>query len=103
MIPGGRNTNKVPRMPLTPVSPPLFHVIDPRVFDRAQLDDLCDLTNRVRLLAKHPDGARFLLGLLPDRRAMLLSGQIRRFAPPSTWLGGKSCRHRTAASTSGST
>ena len=78
MIPGGRNTNKVPRMPLTPVSPPLFHVIDPRVFDRAQLDDLCDLTNRVRLLAKHPDGARFLLGLLPDRRAMLY------FVQPST-------------------
>ncbi|MBM4220568.1 MAG: aspartate carbamoyltransferase [Gammaproteobacteria bacterium] len=65
-------------MPLTPASPPLFHVIDPRVFDRAQLDDLCDLTNRVRLLAKHPDGARFLLGLLPDRRAMLY------FVQPST-------------------
>ena len=65
-------------MPLTPVSPPLFHVIDPRVFDRAQLDDLCDLTNRVRLLSKHPDGARFLLGLLPDRRAMLY------FVQPST-------------------
>ena len=65
-------------MPLTPESPPLFHVIDPRVFDRAQLDDLCDLTNRVRLLSKHPDGARFLLGLLPDRRAMLY------FVQPST-------------------
>jgi aspartate carbamoyltransferase catalytic subunit len=48
------------------------------VFDRAQLDDLCDLTNRVRLLAKHPEGARFLLGLLPDRRAMLY------FVQPST-------------------
>lgn len=65
-------------MSLTPASPPLFHVIDPRVFDRAQLDDLCDLTNRVRLLSKHPDGARFLLGLLPDRRAMLY------FVQPST-------------------
>jgi aspartate carbamoyltransferase catalytic subunit len=56
----------------------LFHVIDPRVFDRAQLDDLCDLTTRVRQLAKDPDGARFLLGLLPDRRAMLY------FVQPST-------------------
>jgi len=67
-------------MPPTPQSEaaPLFHVIDPRVFDRAQLDDLCDLTNRVRFLAKHPDGARFLLGLLPDRRAMLY------FVQPST-------------------
>jgi aspartate carbamoyltransferase catalytic subunit len=56
----------------------LFHVIDPRVFDRPQLDDLCDLTTRVRLLAKDPEGARFLLGLLPDRRAMLY------FVQPST-------------------
>jgi len=63
-------------MPAAPT--PLFHVIDPRVFDRARLDDLCDLTTRVRLLAKHPDGARFLLGLLPDRRAMLY------FVQPST-------------------
>lgn len=57
---------------------PLFHVIDPRVFDRSQLDDLCDLTTRVRTLAKSPEGARFLLGLLPDRRAMLY------FVQPST-------------------
>ena len=64
--------------PVQPEPAPLFHVIDPRVFDRAQLDELCDLTTRVRLLAKHPDGARFLLGLLPDRRAMLY------FVQPST-------------------
>ena len=64
--------------PSPPEAAPLFHVIDPRVFDRAQLDELCDLTTRVRLLAKHPDGARFLLGLLPDRRAMLY------FVQPST-------------------
>lgn len=64
--------------PLQPEAAPLFHVIDPRVFDRAQLDDLCELTTRVRLLAKHPDGARFLLGLLPDRRGMLY------FVQPST-------------------
>lgn len=61
-----------------PEAAPLFHVIDPRVFDRARLDDLCDLTNRVRFLAKYPEGARFLLGLLPDRRAMLY------FVQPST-------------------
>lgn len=57
---------------------PLFHVIDPRGFDRAQLDDLCDLTTRVRLLAKHREGVRFLLNTLPDRRAMLY------FVQPST-------------------
>jgi aspartate carbamoyltransferase catalytic subunit len=65
--------------PTRPPEPaPLFHVIDPREFDRARLDDLCELTTRVRLLAKHPEGARFLLGLLPDRRAMLY------FVQPST-------------------
>lgn len=57
---------------------PLFHLIDPNGIDRALLDDLCALTTRVRTLAKHPDGARFLLGLLPDRRAMLY------FVQPST-------------------
>lgn len=57
---------------------PLFHVIDPAPFSRALLDDLCELTTRVRLLAKDPAGARFLLGLLPDRRAMLY------FVQPST-------------------
>jgi aspartate carbamoyltransferase catalytic subunit len=59
-------------------SPGLFHVIDPQPFDRNMLDDLCDLTTRVRMLAKEPEGARFLLGLLPDRRAMLY------FVQPST-------------------
>ena len=63
---------------MSPEPAPLFHVIDPRVFDRVQLDELCHLTTRVRLLAKHPEGARFLLGLLPDRRAMLY------FVQPST-------------------
>ncbi len=57
---------------------PLFHLIDPNGIDRALLDELCTLTTRVRTLAKHPDGARFLLGLLPDRRAMLY------FVQPST-------------------
>lgn len=64
--------------PANPGTEPIFHVTDPRVFNRAQLDDLCDLTTRVRLLAKTPEGARFLLGLLPDRRAMLY------FVQPST-------------------
>jgi aspartate carbamoyltransferase catalytic subunit len=63
---------------VNPGMEPIFHVTDPRVFNRAQLDDLCDLTTRVRLLAKTPEGARFLLGLLPDRRAMLY------FVQPST-------------------
>jgi len=57
---------------------PFFHLVDPYGIDRGLLDDLCALTTKVRLLAKHADGARFLLGLLPDRRAMLY------FVQPST-------------------
>jgi len=56
----------------------LFHVIDPRAFERRLLDELCDLTTRVRTLAKSYAGARFLQELLPNRRAMLY------FTQPST-------------------
>jgi aspartate carbamoyltransferase catalytic subunit len=56
----------------------LFHVIDPRVFERPLLDELCDLATRVRTLAKTEDGARALRDLLPTRRAMLY------FTQPST-------------------
>ena len=57
---------------------PLFHVIDPRAFERPLLDELCELTTRVRGIAKSYDGARFLQSLLPHRRAMLY------FTQPST-------------------
>lgn len=56
----------------------LFHVIDPRVFERALLDELCELATRVRTLAKTDAGARALRDLLPTRRAMLY------FTQPST-------------------
>jgi aspartate carbamoyltransferase catalytic subunit len=56
----------------------LFHVIDPRVFERPLLDELCDLATRVRTLAKTDAGARALRDLLPTRRAMLY------FTQPST-------------------
>ena len=56
----------------------LFHVIDPRVFERQLLDELCALATRVRAIAKTPAGARFLQNLAPDRRAMLY------FTQPST-------------------
>ena len=56
----------------------LFHVIDPRVFERQLLDELCALATRVRAIAKTPAGARFLQGLAPNRRAMLY------FTQPST-------------------
>ena len=58
--------------------PRLFHVIDPRVFDRRLLDDLCELATRVRRIAKSREGALYLQNLLPTRRAMLY------FTQPST-------------------
>ena len=58
--------------------PTLFHVIDPRIFERQLLDDLCALATRVRAIAKSPAGARFLQELAPNRRAMLY------FTQPST-------------------
>jgi aspartate carbamoyltransferase catalytic subunit len=56
----------------------LFHVIDPRLFERALLDELCALATRARMLAKSDEGARALHDLLPTRRAMLY------FTQPST-------------------
>ena len=56
----------------------LFHVIDPRVFERQLLDELCALATRVRAIAKTPPGARLLQNLAPDHRAMLY------FTQPST-------------------
>ena len=56
----------------------LFHVLDPRQFDRALLDDLCALTTRLRQHAKTSPGARSLQTALLDKRAMLY------FTQPST-------------------
>jgi aspartate carbamoyltransferase catalytic subunit len=56
----------------------LFHVLDPRVFKRQLLDDLCGLATRVRMLAKSPAGAKLLQDLALNRRAMLY------FTQPST-------------------
>lgn len=61
---------------MTPAAPrPLFHILDPRQFDRPLLDDLCALTTRVRGMAKTREGARLLQTLLPHKRAMLYFNQ----------------------------
>ena len=65
-------------MPTVIENPDFFHVIDPRVFERPLLDELCELTTRVRTLAKSYAGARFLQERMPDRRAMFY------FMQPST-------------------
>lgn len=56
----------------------LFHIIDPRVFERRLLDELCVLATRARGIAKSDAGARMLSDLLSTRRAMLY------FTQPST-------------------
>jgi aspartate carbamoyltransferase catalytic subunit len=56
----------------------IFDVIFAQQFDRQFLDDLCDLADKIRLLAKTRSGARKLSSLLPHKRAMLY------FVQPST-------------------
>lgn len=56
----------------------MFHVVDTSGFDRALLDELCELTSRVRSIAKTAQGALALQRLLPHARAMLY------FPQPST-------------------
>jgi aspartate carbamoyltransferase catalytic subunit len=70
--------NEHPAAPQASAEPQLFHVIDPRRFERPLLDELCELTTRVRTIAKTYEGASFLQSLLPHRRAMLY------FTQPST-------------------
>jgi len=49
----------------------IFDVIFAQQFDRHFLDDLCDLAEKIRLLAKTKMGAQKLSRLLPHKRAML--------------------------------
>ena len=55
-----------------------FHILQAGQFDRAMLDELCELTTAIRKSAKHPEGLLFLRGLLAHKRAMLY------FTQPST-------------------
>jgi aspartate carbamoyltransferase catalytic subunit len=64
-------------MPSSPAAP-FFHVLKTQQFDRALLDDLCELTTTVRRAAKTREGLLFLRGLLAEKRAMLY------FTQPST-------------------
>lgn len=63
---------------LTETDERLIHILDPRQFSRALLDELCALTTRVRTIAKSREGARALQNLLANKRAMLY------FTQPST-------------------
>jgi hypothetical protein len=66
---------------------PLFHVIDPRVFERPLLDELCALATRVRMLAKSDEGARALRDFVLLVRPLVLHDRL----PRATLIGGR-CR-----------
>jgi len=57
---------------------PLYHVLIAQQFRREQLDELCELSTRIRRIAKTRSGLIRLKTVLADKRAMLY------FAQPST-------------------
>jgi aspartate carbamoyltransferase catalytic subunit len=56
----------------------IFHVIMSQQFDRQFLDEICELTTKIRGIAKGNKGLAFLQSLLQGKRAMLY------FVQPST-------------------
>ncbi|MDH3646975.1 MAG: aspartate carbamoyltransferase [Gammaproteobacteria bacterium] len=58
------------------MSSEVFHIIDPREFDRELLDELCEITDTARAVAKTREGAAMLRSLLADKRAMLYFTQV---------------------------
>ena len=52
-----------------------YHTLFAQQFDRAALERLCALANRIRFISKSREGALFLKGLLAHRRAMLYFSQ----------------------------
>src|SRR5690606_36710540 len=64
--------------PAAEPAPTLFHVIDPRTFERRLIDELCVLVTRARRVAQTRTGELFRQNLLPTRRALLY------FTQPST-------------------
>jgi aspartate carbamoyltransferase catalytic subunit len=56
----------------------IFHVIMSQQFDRQFLDEICELTTKIRGIAKGNKGISFLQSLLQGKRAMLY------FVQPST-------------------
>ena len=52
-----------------------YHTLFAQQFDRALLERLCALANRIRFINKSREGALFLKGLLSHKRAMLYFSQ----------------------------
>lgn len=60
------------------MNPEIYHVLRSDQFDRAFLDELYEITNRLRQTARSKKGRDYLQSLMSDRRAMLY------FTQPST-------------------
>lgn len=56
----------------------IYHVLRSSQFDRALLEDLCNITNQIRVISRTKSGADYLRSLLSHTRAMLY------FTQPST-------------------
>ena len=52
-----------------------YHTLFAQQFDRALLERLCALANRIRFINKSKEGSLFLKGRLPHKRAMLYFSQ----------------------------
>ena len=52
-----------------------YHTLFAQQFDRALLERLAALANRIRFMAKSKEGALYLKSLLPHKRAMLYFSQ----------------------------
>ena len=78
------------------MSSEVFHIIDPRTFNRELLDELCEITDTSRALGKTPEGAAALRSLLADKRAMLYFTQ----ASTRTFLSFNNACHLLGIGTS---
>ena len=52
-----------------------YHTLFAQQFDRALLERLCALANRIRFINKSKEGALYLKGVLAHKRAMLYFSQ----------------------------
>jgi len=83
----------------------LYHILRAQQFDRRKLDWLCELTTRIRKVAKLKDGALYLANLLAHKRGMLYFTQpstrtFLSFMSACHILGIKTCEIRNPSTSS---
>ena len=82
-----------------------FHIIKTQQFDRALLDELCEITTAIRRFAKEKEGHDYLRGLLSEKRAMLYFTQpstrtFLSFSTAAQILGMQTCEIRDPSTSS---